>query len=183
MIWIETSAPAAEPVPVAELRAFLRLDRDDEDALLARLLRAAREDVERRTGLFVAERSGRLVLPAGVGTVTLGFRPVTLVASLALLDADGGARESEADLVRIENTSLRTCLHWRRPIEVTAGGVELELVAGLSPDRVPESLRLAMLRMAATAYETRAMLTPSQDAGSLSPLVRSLLSPFRALSV
>ncbi|WP_062016495.1 phage head-tail connector protein [Aureimonas sp. AU4] len=182
MIWIETSAPAEEPVGVAELRAFLRLDREDEDALLGRLLRAAREDVERRTGLLVAERTGRLVVEAAVGTLALGFRPVTTILGVTLFDEDGATRLGDLADLRFENSPLHTRLHWRRPV-VAAGGAELELRAGLPPELVPESLRLAMLRLAATAYETRTLLAPALQPDTIPPLVGSLLSPYRSLAI
>jgi uncharacterized phiE125 gp8 family phage protein len=182
MIWIETSAPADEPVGVAELRAFLRLEREDEDALLVRLLRAAREDVERRTGLLVAERTGRLVVEAAVGTLTLGFRPVTAVLGVTLFDEQSETRAGDPADVRFENTPLRTCLHWRRAV-AAPGGAELELRAGLPPELVPESLRLAMLRLAATSYETRTLLAPALQPDTIPPLVGSLLSPYRSLAI
>lgn len=182
MIWIETSAPAAEPVSVAELRAFLRLEREDEDALLLRLLRAAREDVERRTGLLVAERTGRLVVETAVGSVVLGLRPVTAILDLTLFDEDGEPGAGDPRDLRYENAPLRTQLHWRRPI-AAPGGAEVGLRAGLPPELVPESLRLAMLRLAATSFETRTLLAPALQPDTIPPLVGSLLSPYRSLAI
>jgi uncharacterized phiE125 gp8 family phage protein len=59
--------PAAEPVTLAELKAHLRIDWDDEDAALAGFLTAAREQFERR--------AGRAVLPTQVRERFAGWPP------------------------------------------------------------------------------------------------------------
>src|SRR5690606_27665590 len=62
MTLFRTVDPAAEPVTLAELKAHLRLEHDSEDALLNGLNRAAREDLERTTGLALIDQNWRLAL-------------------------------------------------------------------------------------------------------------------------
>ncbi|MBU2329476.1 MAG: phage head-tail connector protein, partial [Alphaproteobacteria bacterium] len=62
MTIIELTPPALEPLTLAEIRAHLRLDGEEEDALLLALAIVAREHLERETGLVLAAREFRLCL-------------------------------------------------------------------------------------------------------------------------
>jgi uncharacterized phiE125 gp8 family phage protein len=62
MTLIRTVEPAAEPVTLAEAKAHLRLADSSEDDLLTGLIRAARQDVERATGMALIDQHWRLVL-------------------------------------------------------------------------------------------------------------------------
>ena len=64
MTLFRTVAPATEPVTLAEAKAYLRLQHDSEDALLAGLVRAAREEVERSTGAALIDQHWRMTLDA-----------------------------------------------------------------------------------------------------------------------
>ena len=57
--------PQAEPLTLADVKAHLRLDSGDEDTLLAALIRAAREHLERTTGLASCARPGGFILIGG----------------------------------------------------------------------------------------------------------------------
>ena len=64
MTLFRTLAPGAEPVTLAEAKDHLRLQHASEDELLAGLIRAAREDVERATGMALIDQTWRLALDA-----------------------------------------------------------------------------------------------------------------------
>ena len=57
MTIIELTPPLVEPLTLVEIRAHLRLDTEDEDALLLALATVAREHLERETGLVLAARA------------------------------------------------------------------------------------------------------------------------------
>ncbi|PZN51615.1 MAG: hypothetical protein DIU65_11005, partial [Proteobacteria bacterium] len=59
MTLFRTVEPAAEPVTLAEVKVHLRIDGTTEDELVAGLVRAARQEVERATGMALIEQSWR----------------------------------------------------------------------------------------------------------------------------
>jgi hypothetical protein len=68
-----TTAPTAEPILLAEAKARLRIDVDDEDALLTALIAAARMFVEKTLGVALITQSWSYFLdfwPAA-GCITL----------------------------------------------------------------------------------------------------------------
>ncbi len=73
--------PALEPVTLAEVRQFLRLDDDSEDTLLTGLIKAARETLEVQTGLALINQTLRLYLDSWPtsGVVRIAKYPVRYV--------------------------------------------------------------------------------------------------------
>lgn len=63
MTYAQTTPPSAEPLTLAEVKAHLRLDGSDEDALLASLISTAREHLERETGLCLISSLAALSRP------------------------------------------------------------------------------------------------------------------------
>ena len=62
MVMTRISAPAAEPVTLAEAKAHLRVVDAVEDTLISGLIKAAREEVEAATGLALISQNWRLYL-------------------------------------------------------------------------------------------------------------------------
>jgi len=58
----DITPPALEPITLDYAKVFLRVDNDDEDALIADLIRAARERVEALTNSALISRPRRITL-------------------------------------------------------------------------------------------------------------------------
>jgi uncharacterized phiE125 gp8 family phage protein len=92
MALVLTSAPSVEPISLAEAKAHLRIDSEDEDALLASLIATARTYVERTLGLALITQGWAYYLdhwpPSGV--VVLPIKPLQAVTAVKVHDATGG---------------------------------------------------------------------------------------------
>lgn len=156
-----------------ELKAFLRIDGAQEDALLSWLLRAATEAVEAWLGWMLIERDleeRRHVREGGVALSGSPFR------SLISAQPDvGEALAPEAVQVSVSRFGIG---HLAVPDLGDGAGVTVRYRAGLSPDwnGLPEPVRLGVLRAAAHFHAHR---DGGDDAG-LPPAVARLVRPWRA---
>ncbi|MFN7104725.1 MAG: head-tail connector protein, partial [Pseudorhizobium sp.] len=84
MTYSQTTPPTAEPLTLVEVKAHLRLDGGEEDALLLSLITTAREHLERETGLVLAARDFRLCLDdwPEEGILTIARGPVQAVTAV-----------------------------------------------------------------------------------------------------
>jgi uncharacterized phiE125 gp8 family phage protein len=65
------TAPAGEPITLLEAKQHLRVDVDDDDALIGSLITAARQAAETLTGRQLMTARWRLVLDAFPGALTM----------------------------------------------------------------------------------------------------------------
>lgn len=148
------TAPAAEPISLAEAKAYLRLEHDAEDALVARLIAAARAEVETLTRRVLVAQRWRLdaAVPLDGAPILLKPRPVREVEAVRVRRADGTVETLEEDAFAFDWAGERLTL--RRP--VVADRVEIDLACGYGdPQEVPEPLRLAVRRLVADGFERR----------------------------
>lgn len=186
MTLVRTVAPEAEPVTVAEVKAHLRIAHASEDELLAGLIRAAREDVERATGLALIEQGWRLVLdrwPQG-GTATLLRQPVREVISVTAYGSEGEAWRVGTSTYQTDTLSRPARVHFGETPEPlrTLNGVEIDFTAGFGEagTDVPDTLKRAILLLVAHWYEFRASFGPDDQPVSYPPGYERLIAGWRA---
>lgn len=162
-------------VSLAECKAYLRLERDDEDALLAGLLRTATGLCEAFVGQWLMLRVAEQPLALNGDWQRLRALPVRAVLAVS----DGGA----ALLAEAFETDVSVDgLGWvrlRRTDGLVAPAVRFE--AGLAADwnDVPEALRHGIVRLAAHLFSHR----DAADAGPPPAAVAALWRPWRRLSL
>ncbi|MGE0213495.1 MAG: head-tail connector protein [Parvibaculaceae bacterium] len=180
--------PVAEPVTLAEAKVFLRLDGSEEDALVDRLIAAARAHVERETGLALLTQRWTQTLDRWPDdAVPLGIWPVSAVEQVAVKDALGSPAEVDAesyvaDLAGRPARLLRPG-GWPEP-GLEMGGIAITFEAGFGDERddVPADLRQALLMLVAHWFERRTGLEEALREKS-PPAVAALVRPFRLVRV
>lgn len=180
MTLIDLGPIGAEPVALAALKGWCRIDRTDEDDLIGALARAARETIEGETRLILARRAFRLTLdamPPG-GWIALPRGPGAEVTAVIGYD-----REGVPTVYAAEDALLA-----RREAAVTiapdiaaaaVNGLEIEFTAGFEAGAVPDALREALLRIVAASYDTRAAVPPELQPSRMPSAAAALLAPYR----
>ncbi len=174
MLTLET---AVLPVPIVELRTYLRIETDAEDALLAGLIRAAASQVETWLGRLLLERTATERFADPGETLRLTAGPVAAVSAVTLTPPGGEpAPLAEADWRLVQRRDGAAEIQLLRGVE---GEVRVTYRAGMAADwnGLPEELRLAVMRAAGHLHAHR---DAAEDAG-LPGAVRQLLAPWRRL--
>lgn len=175
-------APASEPVTLAEAKLFLRVDHAEEDALIARLVGAARAQVEALTGLCLVSRrvrERRDGFPPGDAPLRLARGPATALVALTVTGADGVVRAVPAGDLRVDLTGGRIApaLAWPTGLAPLAA-VTIDYECGFGPAAsVPAELVQAVLRLVAGRYAARDL--DDAAAETLDADISALLAPWR----
>lgn len=186
MTAILIDGPAAEPVSLAEAKAFLRLDHDDEDGLVAALVTAARLHVEAATRRLLVTQNWRIVRdrwPGGI--VPIPLVPLQSVSAVRLFPDEGAAETVPSADYWLDAASTPARLVAKRGDFRTPGrqvaGIEIDVVAGYGDAAdVPEPLRQAIRLLVAHWFEDR-LLVGAADL-LLPKTVDALIGPYRMLA-
>lgn len=183
------SGPASEPVSLDEVKLYLRVDTDAEDATITLLISAARELFERETGRALIMQDWEWTLDCwpepgfdARRVVEFPLGPVAEITEIVVKDGAGGETDVPetdyiADLARGRLTEKTPSL-WPRP-GAAAAGIRVAFTAGFgdSGEDVPADIRGVLLALIAEGYEHRA---PSEGAAAeMAPRVAQLLAPYR----
>jgi uncharacterized phiE125 gp8 family phage protein len=176
-------APASEPVSLAEAKAYLRVDHDDEDALILRLIKDARETAEHNTGRAFITQSWRLWCDGWPVSRMIGIPkpPLTAVTAVAAYDRSGTEIAVSSDAYIVDRASVPGRLLFKDSANLPVGlregnAVSVDYQAGYGTESgdVPSAIRDAFLILAAHRYEARGGASAQPPAQVL-----ALLAPFR----
>ena len=92
------TAPAAEPVTLAEAKLHARVDTSADDSLITALIVAARQECEHIIGRALVTQTWEQVLPAFAVSMDLDMAPVASITSIKYLDS-AGAEQTLANTV------------------------------------------------------------------------------------
>ena len=182
------TAPAAEPLSLAEAKAFLRVEHNDDDDVIGALIASARIHVEAQTRRALMSQSWRLTCDAWPADGRLPVRPAPLIALTAVRVYDEAGNASPLDLQAfvVDTAGSRLAFApWAlaQPGRSVAG-IELDVTVGYgaAAGDVPEPLRHAVRLLLAHWYENRGLAT----LGAVTVLpttVAALIAPYRMLSL
>lgn len=186
--------PAEEPVSLSEMRLHLRVDHDDEDALIQALITAARQHAETVTRRQLVTATWELredAFPSGPEW-PLPLPPLQSVASVKYLGEDGTEQTFDASNYVVDTASepgrivLKPGASWPSGPLYPAGAARVRFVAGYGgASAVPEPIKAAIKLIVAHLYEHRELMYESVYAArALTAMAFSadaLLWPYRVL--
>ncbi|MFG1423909.1 head-tail connector protein [Roseixanthobacter liquoris] len=178
--------PSAEPLTLAEAKAFLRIDTDAEDAVVSALIAAARQWVESETHQILLHQTWRLTRDAWPpsGLIAAPLAPVRAVLAARIVAGDGAATELPLDLFTVRGTRMPPLIAvdlTRAPVPSRPlGGIVLELQVGYGATAagVPADLLQAVRQLVAFLHEHR---DEPGDQGRMPDSILALLRPYRAV--
>ena len=184
------TAPAVEPLTLAEVKAYLRVDVTDDDELIAALIAGARIHVEAQTRRALITQSWRLVLDAWPddGRILVWPAPLQSLSAVRVYDLDNNASTVDTgSFVADVAASQLVFAPWAlaQPGRIAAG-IELDVMCGYGnvATDVPEPLRQAIRLLVAHWYENRGLVEGGITGVAVLPnTVAALLSPYRMVSL
>lgn len=174
---MRTGDAAPSVAALDELKAYLRIETAEEDALLAGLLRAATAAAEAVLGEMLLVRDVREEGEPVDGWLSLSARPVRGVELVERLDGEAPAPLGPEAWRLATDRSGRSGLCLAEPVQ----RIGVRYRAGRADDwnGVAEPVRLAVLRGAAHAFASR----DSGGGEGLPAMFHELLAPFRQVRI
>jgi uncharacterized phiE125 gp8 family phage protein len=184
---IKFTDASAEPLLVADVKSDLKIDHSEDDALLARLIKAARLACEGELQRTLIETTWDLTVDFFPSALKLLYPRVMSVSHVKFYDVDGVLQTMDPLDYQLDAVSepgyLVPAYDTAWPdTRVMANAVTVRYVAGYGATAaaVPEDIKLWILLHVGHFYENR------QAAGAemqLLPLWNSLLDPYRVWSL
>jgi uncharacterized phiE125 gp8 family phage protein len=143
-------------VGLVELKQWLGITRNTEDALLAGLLKAALDLCEAFIGQMPLAQVVEEQLPAQRGLQLLTARPVREIATVEVIASDGSRNLLSAASYTAEIAACGAA-SFRLLVPAEGRALAVRLVAGLALDwaSLPPALRQGIIRLAAHHYRDR----------------------------
>lgn len=184
------TAPTLEPVSVDEAQGYCRLPLGEEDALFARWIRGAREQVERYTGRALLTQTWELVLDAfPSGAIEIPFPPLQSITSITTYTPANVSSVVLSATYQVDTWSepgrvvLVSGSSWPTDLRTTASiVVRFAAGYGATPDTVPAPIAEAVLALVAQRARFRGDdLEGGPQGGDLPPWIAERLAPYRVL--
>lgn len=155
------TAPAEEPLTTAEAKLHLRVDGSDDDALIARLVAAARRSAEHETKRALVTQTWDWTLDGFPRWFEVPKPPLQSVDEITYLDDAGAEQTLPTSVYRVDaarepgRITLGYGQTWPSTYPV-ASAVTVRFVAGYgAAAAVPEDIKAAMLLTIAHWYRNR----------------------------
>mgnify|MGYP000512996135 CR=1 FL=1 len=177
--------PAGLPVTLAQVKAHLRIETDDDDDYLGELTALAVSHVEQATGVFLLTQTWRVYLdclPAGA-MVELPVRPISQIDVVTVYDVDGDPSVVAASDYQLDAVSEIPRLRFAAMPSpgIAMNGIEIDCICGFGDTGadVPDQLIRAILVLCAHWYEFRGSGLDAAGAGLEPEGFAKLIAPWK----
>ncbi len=186
------SAPALEPVTLAQTKEFLRIDEAHEDDFINSLIAAARIHVESITARALISQSWRVVRDCWPSDriVNLPVAPLLSLSAITTYDDDGNvtALPLAQFLPETNITPARIFLPKSISGQVIMrerAAIEIDYVAGFgaSPNDVPNTLKQAIFTLIAYWFEHRDAVIIAGSGAIVPAGFDALISPYKSVKL
>lgn len=161
---VRVTAPSASPISLAEAKAQMRVEGNDDDIVIQRLIDAsvAFVDAQGVLGFAMITQTWGQWLGPNPGTVSLLLGPVQSVSAIKYYDADGVLQTATLSDFNVFGTPNRITVSPKSgkawPITQTRDdAIKIEYVVGYGATSasVPQTVRHALMMLVAHWYENR----------------------------
>jgi uncharacterized phiE125 gp8 family phage protein len=171
--------PAAEPVTLDQAKTWLKVDTDDDDALITMLISAARARAEWHTGRAFVTQGWALWLDAPGRKIEIPLPPLQSVASVTLYMRDDSAVVLATNGYVVDLPGQRVLLQDAPQGLRPANAVAIGFTAGYGDAAaVPQPVCSAILLIVASLYAHR-----GDDAAPVPDAALALLAPYRVMKL
>ena len=182
------TAPSFEPLSVADVSEYLRLDDSPTDTLLiSSLITAARQHLENYLNRYIAEQTIELALTGWKDKIDLSA-PVQSVTSVKYLDENGVEQTLNPNQYLVDTYSEPAAIYPAHDVTYPnlydqENNVKIRYVVGFtsggSPDTnpLPDPLKFAMMLIIGDLYANRE--AGGEKAYQVNPTVQNLLQFYR----
>lgn len=185
MTRLQLTAPAVEPITLAEAKAHLRVETDHEDGLIQDLIKVARQEAERQTSICMIRQDWRLFLDCWpeYGLLEIPIRPLVSVQVIRIFDAHGNAQILPVEAYMVDAYATLPRIHAIAipPAQQQLNGIEIDIRCGFGDAGadVPDLLKRAILVLIAHWFEFRGTYAPKDQPVSIPPLFDRLIASER----
>jgi uncharacterized phiE125 gp8 family phage protein len=166
MSLFHVSGPASELIPLAEVKAYLKVETSDDDVVIAAILAAARMRVEIECRRQIGDQTWRLVCDRwpSVGEFKISVFPVRSITAARLRNPDNSTTTVELTRFNLRPgqrpTTVLVELNGIAQPTKPKDGIEIDFLVGHGPNAadLPQALNLAIKMLCAHYYDSRGII-------------------------
>lgn len=193
MALIPISGPAEEPVSLEEIKDYLHVDFDEDDASLRAFITAARLKIEQRCQRAFSPQQWEYRVPEFADSIEIPMRPTIDVDAVKYLDADGVEQDVDpaayAFVLGGDDASQIIRLRTWPTTAQRPDAVRIRFTAGYPSDEspedpagdVPETIKQAIRWLVGHFYDNREsvqILRSSQEYREIPDSVQAIIAPY-----
>jgi uncharacterized phiE125 gp8 family phage protein len=181
--------PALEPWTLDEAKAFLRVEHDDDDAVITSLIAAARGQIEAQTRCGLIAQTWRVVRNVWPedGRIALRIGPLRNVIAARTFTSDNVAIAVDIGRFVPDKTSgIISAPPWSLPPpgrSVAGIEIDVEIGFGTTAAAIPQVLRHAVRSLVAHWYDNRGLIAIGGKVAMLPGSVNAMIASYRVLSL